>query len=86
MSSKTPPSKLKVESSYTKRENELLIWLLICGCGSVKTEQGITVLLQSLSENQKAEKAVSTLTSTYLNKDDRLNILLHKLDELFKTE
>ena len=84
MSSKIPPPKLKVESSYTEWKNELLMRTLVCGY--VKKEQGIIVLLQSLSENQKAKKAVSTLTSTDLNKDDGLNILLNKLDELFKTE
>ena len=41
--------------------------------------------MQSLSENQKAKKAVSTLSSTDLNKDGGLNILLNKLDELSKT-
>ena len=80
---KIPLPKLKVESSYAEWKNELLMWILVCGY--VKKEQGI-VLLQSLSENQKAKKAVSTFVPTDLNKDDGLNILLNQSDELFKTE
>ena len=80
---KIPLPKLKVESSYAEWKNELLMWILVCGC--VKKEQGIIVLLQSLSENQKAKKAVSTLMLTL--RYTHVNfILLNKLDELFKTE
>ena len=57
-----------------------------CSHGLVKKEQRIIVLLQSLSENWKAKKAVSTLMLKDLNKDDWFNILLNKLDEKFKTE
>ena len=64
-------------------KNKLLMWTLVCGY--VKKEQGI-ILSQSLSENQKAKNVVIPLTLTDLNKEDGLNILLNKLDELFKTE
>ena len=41
-------------------------------CGTPKNEQGIIVLLQSLTCNKKAEKAVSTWTVTNLYKDTGL--------------
>ena len=82
MLSKMSQSKLKVQS-YTEWKNKLLMWTLVCGY--VKKEQGI-ILSQSLSENQKAKNVVIPLTLTDLNKEDGLNILLNKLDELFKTE
>ena len=53
MSSKIPPPNLKVKSSYTEWKNELSMWTFVCGY--VKKKQRIIVLLQSLSENQKAK-------------------------------
>ena len=60
------------------------MWELVCG--TPKNEQGIIVLLQSLSGNKKAEKAVSTLTVTDLHKGTGLNELITKLDNTFQDE
>ena len=59
------------------------MWRTVCGYD--KKEQAI-VLLQSLNENKKAEEAVSKLTVTDLNADNRLEKLLKKLKSTFKTE
>ena len=45
-------------------------------CGYAKLERAITVLLPSLNENKKAEKAASKLTVTDLNVDGGLEKLL----------
>ena len=84
MLSKIPLPKLKVESSYTEWKSELLMWTVVCGY--FKKEQRIIVLLQSLCQNQKVKKVISTIALTDLNKDDGLNVLLDKLNEFFKTE
>ena len=49
-------------------------------------EQGILVLLQSLTGNKKEEKTVSTLTTTDLHKETGLKILICKLDDAFQDE
>ena len=59
------------------------MWRTVCGHN--KKEQAI-VLLQSLNEDKKAEKAVSKLTVTDLNVADGLEKLLEKFDSTFKTE
>ena len=59
------------------------MWRTVCGYD--KKEQAI-VLLQSLNENKKAEEALSKLTVTDLNADNRLEKLLKKLKSTFKTE
>ena len=60
------------------------MWEVVCG--TPKNKQGIIVLLQSLSGNKKAEKAVSTLTVTDLHKGTGLNELITKLDNTFQDE
>ena len=60
------------------------MWRIVCGY-EIK-EQAIMVLLQSLNENKKAEKAVSKLKVTDLNVDDGFGKLIGKLDETIKTE
>ena len=55
-------------------------------CGVDKKEQGIIVLLQSLSKNKKTEKAVSNLTSVDLYTENGLNLSLEKLDAAFQSE
>ena len=82
MTTKITPLKLKSNTSFTKWKNRLRMWRTVCG--SAKKEQAIIVLLQSLNENQKAEKAGSKLTVTDLNADDGLEKLLQKLDSTFK--
>ena len=49
-------------------------------------EQGILVLLQSLTGNKKEEKTVSTLTTADLHKETGLKILICKLDDAFQDE
>ena len=65
-------------------KNKLEMWKIVCGIPI--QEQGIIVLLQSLVDNKKAEKAVSTLTAHDLNGDSGLDILIKKLDNAFKDE
>ena len=52
--------------------------------GVDKKEQGITVLLQLLSNNKIAEKTASNLTRFELYTDNGLNLLLEKLDPAFQ--
>ena len=55
-------------------------------CGVPQNEQGILVLLQSLTGNKKAEKAVSTLSTADFHKETGLKILICKLDDAFQHE
>ena len=84
MTTKITTLKLKSDTSFTKWKNRLRMWRVVCG--SAKKEQAIIVLLQSLNENKKAEKAGSKLTVTDLNVDDGLEKLLERLDSTFKLE
>ena len=47
---------------------------------------GIIVLLQSIVDNKKVEKAVSTLTVHNLNRETGLDVLIEKRDDAFKVE
>ena len=60
------------------------MWTVICGVP--QNEQGILLLLQSLTGNKRAEKAVSTLTTADVHKETGLKILWHKLDDGFQDE
>ena len=51
-----------------------------------KKEKAIVVLLPSLNDNEKAEKAVAKLKVTDLNVDDGFDKLIAKIDKTFKTE
>ena len=55
-------------------------------CGIPVKEQGIILLLQSIIDNKKAEKAISTLITQDLNRDRGLNILIDKLGMLSSME
>ena len=55
-------------------------------CGVPQNEQGILVLLQSLTGNKKAEKAVSTLITADLHIETGLKILIRKPDDAFQDE
>ena len=55
-------------------------------CSIPPEEQGVIVLLQSIVDNKKAEKAVSTLTVHNLNRETELDVLIEKLDNAFKDE
>ena len=63
-------------------KNKLEMWKIVCGI-PIK-EQGIIVLLQSLVDNKNSEKA--TLAAHDLNGDSGLDILIKKLDDVFKDE
>ena len=60
--------------------NRLQMWRTACGYAN--KEQAI-VLLKSLNENKKAEKAVTT---TAFNVDDGLEKLLEKLESTFEMQ
>ena len=51
-----------------------------------KKEQAIIVLLESLDNNTKAEKAASEFTATKLNPDGGMELLTAKLDSVFQSE
>ena len=70
--------------TYKFWKNRIEMWTVISGVP--QNEQGILVLLQSLTGNKKAEKAVSTLTTADLHKETGLKILIHKLDDAFQDE
>ena len=55
------------------QKNRIEIWTVICGVP--QNEQGILLLLQSLTGNKRAEKAVSTLTTADVHKETGLKIL-----------
>ena len=70
--------------TYQFWKNRIEMWTVICGVS--QNEQGSLVLLQSSTGNKKAEKAVSTLTTTDLHKETGLKILIRKLDNAFQDE
>ena len=51
-----------------------------------KKEQAIIVLLESLDNNTKAEKAVSEFNGTELNSDGGMELLTAKLDNVIQSE
>ena len=69
---------------YRSWKNKLQMWTMLYGVD--KKEQGIIVLLQSLSKNKKAEKTVSNLTSVELYVENGVSLLLEKLDAAFQSE
>ena len=78
---KQAPPIFSKEVHYQVWKNKLEMWKIVCGI-PIK-EHRIIVLLQSLVDNKKAEKAVSTLTALDLNGDSGLDILIKKLDSTF---
>ena len=70
--------------NYKVWKNKLDMWKIVCSIPP--KEQGIIVLLQSIINNKKAEKAVSTLTAHDLNRETGPNVLTEKLDNAFKDE
>ena len=81
---KLAPPIFSKDVNYKIWKNKLDMWKLVCSIPP--KEQGIIVLLQSIVDNKKAEKAVSTLTAHDLNRETGLNILIEKLDNAFKDE
>ena len=70
--------------TYKFWKNRTEMWTVLCGVP--QNEQGILVLLQSLTGNKKAEKTVSPLTTADLHKETGLKILIRKLDDVFQDE
>ena len=72
------------DANYKVWKNKLDMWKIVCSIP--QKEQGIIVLLQSIVDNKKAEKAASTLTADDLKRETRLDILIEELDNVFKDE
>ena len=70
--------------NYKVWKNELDMWKIVYSIPP--KEQGIIVLLQSIVDNKKVEKAVSTLTVHNLNRETGLDVLIEKVDDAFKDE
>ena len=70
--------------NYKVCKNKLDLWKKVCSIP--RKEQGITILLQSIVDNKKVEKAVSTLTVPDLNRETGLDVLIEKLGNTFKDE
>ena len=69
---------------YRPWKNRLQMWTSVCGVD--KKEQEIIVLLQSLFNNKKAEKALPNLTSVELYTGNGLSLLLEKVDAALESE
>ena len=69
---------------YKFWKNRIEMWTVTCGVP--QNEQGILVLLQSLTSNKEAEKAVSALITADLHIETGLKILIRKPDDAFQDE
>ena len=78
------PSIFSNNVTYKIWKNRTEMWTVICGVP--QNEQGILVLLQSLTGNKKVEKAVSSCFPEDLHKETELKILIRKLDDAFQDE
>ena len=81
---KLAPPIFSKDVNYKVWKNKLDIWKIVCSIPP--KEQGIIVLLQSIADNKKVEKAVSTLTVHDLNRETGLDVFIEKLDNAFKDE
>ena len=81
---KTTPPQFKEGMSYKSWKNKIQMWQLVIYTD--KKEQAIVVLLQSLDNNTKAEKAVTEFTATELNSDAGMELLIAKLDSVFQSK
>ena len=79
MSKKTPPKSQEGMTNKTWK-NKTDMWKM------PKEQQAIIVLLELLTGNAKAEKAVSELTATDVNNENGLKLLIEKLDEVFESD
>ena len=82
-SSKKTPPKFNEKMSYSAWKNKIKMWEIVT---SVDQKERAIVLFDALEGNVKAEKAVQDLRAEELNKTDGMNILLNKLDVVFKSE
>ena len=62
--------------SYKTWKNKTDMWKIVTAIP--KEQQAIIVLLESLEGNFKAEKAVSELTSTDVNNENKMKLLIEK--------
>ena len=60
------------------------MWQLVTSID--KKEQAIVVLLESLDNNTKTEKAVNEFTAAKINSDASMELLIAKLDSVFQSE
>ena len=60
------------------------MWKIVCRI--TPKEQEIILLLRSIVDNKKAEKAVSKLTVHDWNRETGVDALIEKLDNAFKDE
>ena len=80
---KTLP-KFTTETPYKAWKNMVQIWQIEISVE--KNQQAISIFLESLEGNPKAEKAVPDLTATDLNTDQGMNLLCEKLDKVLQSE
>ena len=74
---KLAPLIFSKDANYKVWKNNLDMWKIVCSIPP--KEQHITVFLQGIADNKKAEKAVSTLTVHDLNRETGLDVLLRSL-------
>ena len=83
-SSKKTPPKFNEKMSYSAWKNKIKMWEIVTSVD--QKERAIIILFDALEGNVKAEKAVQDLRAEELNTKDGMNILLNKLDVVFKSE
>ena len=76
------PPELK-EGSYETWKKELEIWKLMKTCNA--TEQG-PILFRVLQNNTKAKNAVLELTPEQIGSNTGLDLIIGKLDKVYKQE
>ena len=81
---KTTQPQSKESMSYKSWKNRVEMWQLVTSIP--KKEQAIVIMLKSLENNAKAEKAVSEFTAAELNTDEGMELLITKLDSIFQNE
>lgn len=69
---KVAPTLFEKSATYKVWRNKLDMWKTVSEVP--KDEQGISVLLKSITNNKKVEKLVSTLTAHYLHRQNWLDI------------
>lgn len=69
---------------YTTWRNKVVMWSLVTNIA--KRNQAINVRLDAFIDNPKAEKAVSALKAEDLHRDGGLDVLLERLDHVFKAD
>ena len=83
MSKKTLPKFLE-GMPYKTWKNKIDMWKIVTAVP--KEQQAITLLLESLEDNNKAEKAKSELTASDVNDENGMKVLIEKLDKVFESD